>query len=330
MSRFILTDLMAMFSANKASTKLDNGFIISSSFDVDFTKWLVSQRDYGSVVLRPVIVRNSVNDANTARLEYNSGDTFVSFSKGLYEVEITTSRFDQRNLRDALYAAMALNETADDYELIFIPIPSNSIREDRTVSSKTAAQWYEESLNMPTGPRLEQSLFSSRTLFDFEFDDTMWTFAVTIADNEELIYASIFLREALRDYVFFGNEVKEVLADTAAQPSSIALAARVENAVHNCYKAIEAVSGGNLPKKSTKIVSKFKGIGVDLETEVGYSSDPAGKQSAIIVLEQLRHSRDWKSAHGRIQADRKSTFYELMNFQQLTRFILIDAIRAQM
>lgn len=42
----------------------------------------------------------------------------------------------------------------------------------------------------------------------------------------------------------------------------------------------------------------------------------------------LRHSRDWKSAHGRITADRKSTYYELLDFQQLARYIVLEAIRA--
>lgn len=317
---------MAIFPANEATQQVDVGYI-SSSDDVDVDKWLASRRDYNGVVLRPVFVLNSPTDSNVAHPEMFGKGTVASFPKALYEVEITTDEFDQHALCDALLAAMALQEEPFDGQLVFIPIPNDGIPEDRTISTATATAWYDNSFDEVPELPLAETLFSMRSGFTYQFDDTLWMFATTIADDEEFIYASIFLREALRDYMFIGGEVKEVLRDTSTRPSSIAMAARIENAVHNCYKAVEAVSGGNLPQKTSKVVRKFKKLGVDLETEVGYKSEFVEREPAIDKLERLRHSRDWKAAHGRIHANRKSTFYELMDFQQLTRFILFEAMR---
>lgn len=133
----------------------------------------------------------------------------------------------------------------------------------------------------------------------------------------------------MRDYLFIGGEVRDVLDDHESHPDTISEGVRIENTMHNCYKAVEAIHGGNLPHDDGKVVRKFAQQGIDLSTPVGYSRGPLKREPAIDKLVRLRRIRDYKAAHGRITRDRKSSFYELMDHQRLVRFIVAKAIEAR-
>ena len=63
---------------------------------------------------------------------------------------------------------------------------------------------------------------------------------------------------------------------------------------------------------------------------MGFQYGDIEPESAIDKLSKLRKSRNYKAAHGRIHRNRKSSVYELVDYQQLTRWVLFQAINFRM
>jgi hypothetical protein len=103
--------------------------------------------------------------------------------------------------------------------------------------------------------------------------------------------------------------------------------ARAE-AFHNAYKVIEAIWGGNLPDDHGKIERGLREKRIDGLSMVGYSHHGIHpKESLVAKLLKLRTARNDKTAHGRVHAWRRSTYYEVMDYQALARATLVMHIR---
>jgi beta-galactosidase beta subunit len=72
----------------------------------------------------------------------------------------------------------------------------------------------------------------------------------------------------------------------------------------------------------------LRNLGVNPDEKVGYvhhGIHPKQRISDKIVA--LRKARNEKAAHGRIHADRKSTYYEICDFQALAKSFLLLHLR---
>lgn len=116
----------------------------------------------------------------------------------------------------------------------------------------------------------------------------------------------MFLREAYRDFQFFGGEIREILMNYTKLPETISEAVRIESSIHNCYKCIEAVRGGNLTSDLRKLRGKFSEKGVNLGEFVGYEYEDIAREPAINEIEGLSETRNFKSAHGGIKGIEKA------------------------
>ena len=91
---------------------------------------------------------------------------------------------------------------------------------------------------------------------------------------------------------------------------------------------IEAILCGNLPEEQAKIERGLREKGIDPLAMVGYSHHGIHpKEQLIAKVLKLRTARNERTAHGRIHAGRKSTYYEVMDYQALARAALVLHIR---
>jgi hypothetical protein len=85
---------------------------------------------------------------------------------------------------------------------------------------------------------------------------------------------------------------------------------------------------GNLSEEQVKIERGLRDKGVDPLAMVGYSHHGIHpKEHLVAKVLKLRKARNEKTAHGRIHAGRKSTYYEVMDYQALARAVLLMHIR---
>jgi hypothetical protein len=302
-NHYVLSQLYASFSV--PTRKRKNPFLLSTR-DIKLSSYLAARMDYGEVIVRPILVERS-DAPSVPNIELTGREAVASYRTSLYHVEVLDSAISRASLSDAIHAAMSLLDVAPE--------------EDVLLRCRNAA------VGLPV--HVEDFSLRERTGYSYAVHKSMWDFATALVATEVLLYASLFVREATRDHRFYAGDVSGMLANHKSYPRIISEAVRIENAVHNCYKAIEAIHGGNLPTDKQKIVRNFGGLGIDLIQPIGYHNAEITREPVIDKIMRLRHSRDWKSAHGRITADRKSTYYELMDFQQLARYIVLEAIRAK-
>ncbi|MEM7196012.1 MAG: hypothetical protein AAF402_13765 [Pseudomonadota bacterium] len=118
------------------------------------------------------------------------------------------------------------------------------------------------------------------------------------------------------------------MADTALVPLTISESVKVEIALHHFYKVIETIYGGALPRMpqgNERLLQKFEKIGIDLNEVVGFPHENAHEEPIIDKISKLRGARDERAAHGGAKLDRKSTYYELIDAQEMSRYLLLKA-----
>ena len=314
---------MASFAVS-VDPSVDNGFRSISSSDIDLSDYLSAKREYSNLTLRPVLVEKKDSSPLVAQLELLGKGVIANYRDAYYHVEILNEDINQFSLCDALNAGMTLLNIIEDEDMFLIPIELADINDHR-MDKRILLSRRNAAVGLPD--YVDDHLSWTRSGYGYDRENLIWMLATTLVDDEILLYAALFIREAFRDYQFLSNDdVVKALSESEQLPDTISEGVRIENAIHNCYKAIEAIYGGNLPQKETKIVKKFKEKGIDLTQLVGYKFEEIEQQPAIDKVVRLRSSRNFKSAHGRIHANRKSTLYELMDFQQLAIYLVMSAI----
>jgi len=95
---------------------------------------------------------------------------------------------------------------------------------------------------------------------------------------------------------------------------------KVETALQNAFKAIEAVIG-DPPKDDRKLALKLRNIGLDFQEEVGYGNkDKLGQ-----LIRKINLERDRKAAHGST-SPRTIRIVDMMEYQACARYIVIAAL----
>ena len=296
-----------------------------SSSDVILSEYLAAKVEYSNLVLRPILIVDKDSTPLVAHPELLGNATAAYYRQAYYHVEILSDDFNSFSLSDALNAGMALLEISENENMFLIPIEPTDIL-GQSMDRKTLLYRRNTAVGLPDY-YYDDGISWTRSGYGYERQNLIWMLATTLAEDEELLYAALFIREAIRDFQFLSrDDVIKTIHESEQHPDTISDGVRIENAIHNCYKAIEAIHGGNLPQNEVKIVKSFQKFGIDLTEMVGYKYEENKQQSAIEKIINLRNSRNFKSAHGRIGANRKSTFYELMDFQQLARYLVLSAI----
>lgn len=92
---------------------------------------------------------------------------------------------------------------------------------------------------------------------------------------------------------------------------------------------MEAIYGGMLASDWQQVEQRFGRRGVDLQQLGGFQvhTTSHGVEPLIQKLERLKEARNDRAAHGRIHSNRRSTYYELMDYQTLASRALEGFLR---
>ena len=151
--------------------------------------------------------------------------------------------------------------------------------------------------------------------------------SVERGDRDSALPATLLLSTS--EYAFLGDSVAWALGEEGEQIAESALdRARIEQAFHNAFKAIEALVGGEPPSKETRFRARLEAAGVDADEPVGFRGRPT--ERLVDALRRVGETRDARAAHaGRTSAARRGiTFYELMEAQYAVSAALQLAVLA--
>lgn len=259
----------------------------------DVREYVASERVYRSLRLQPLIIKTEDSLSRGWSMELDEGSTFAASGQGIYEVSSLTGELDRSGIVDAIQGMYAVMDVGAPPDIVLVPIKPSDIPKSRTIPIKKAIKIFTDSLPHTSSfyEAEYQAIFRNKASRGFGVDNMLWNLVSAILGDEQIMYASLFLASAFRDFVFWGDEIEQTILRSEEKPQRITEAVNVENALHNCYKVIEAIYGGALASDWDKV-------------------------------KRLRDARDDKAAHGRIHANRKSTYYELMDYQQLARHVL--------
>jgi hypothetical protein len=284
-----------------------------------------------TIALQPVLVSFERRPYEKAGWSYEYGDeeSFLGHHDSLYEVTIDGDETGETIHRfiDSIHAARALVDRLIYEEIAAVPVDSKWIPKSRCVLVAELKKHYQVQTH-PSGARDDfDNLFVMRTGTSGRTDWLTWQLAPIFLEDEGLLYAALFLRASFIEYTFLGDEIEEAIIANDG-PLFVHDAVRAENAVHNAYKVIEAIWGGNLPKDVAKIERGLRDKGIDPHAMVGYGHHGIHpKEQLVAKVLALQKARNERTAHGRINAGRKSTFYEIMDYQALAQAALAMHIR---
>ena len=155
----------------------------------------------------------------------------------------------------------------------------------------------------------------------------IWEIVQALFIDPQMFDAAHFYWASVREFVFSGDAVQEVIDDINVTPVSRIDLVRAENAIQNAFKAIEALIG-DPPKDDRRLRNKIETTGLDPDEQVGWDVPEYGLASRS-VLEQVRELsriRDKRAAHARTEGNRRITYFEMMDAQELAlEFILACA-----
>jgi len=155
----------------------------------------------------------------------------------------------------------------------------------------------------------------------------IWETVPALLIDPNIFNAAHFYWASVREFVFLGDNIQEVIDNINATPVSRVELTRAENAIQNAFKAIEALIG-DPPKDDKRLRSKIKATGLDPDEQVGWNIPEYGlaSQSILDQVRKLSEIRDKRAAHARTGANRRITYFEMMDAQRLAlEFILASA-----
>jgi hypothetical protein len=143
-----------------------------------------------------------------------------------------------------------------------------------------------------------------------------------------LLSALVFLFVSQLQFAFMGDDVRYVLEQEEDEdtPDSAIDRVRTEESFHNCFKALEALLGGEPSKDAGKLRERLESLGIDADWPEGFRGRTP--ETMIESIRRMHTTRDKRSAHGGKTGvpSRKITFFELMDAQRATSGALYQAI----
>ncbi len=298
----------------------------SELFPIDargIDEYLASVRSYEKIEIQPVLIQTDKPLEYGWQFSPSGGYSMVASGLGIYEVTLRDTKLGASDLLDVLHGMLAFMHSVSPNELIVIPIEKGSIPQSRIISLDDAVRIYKSTLPYTSDIHDYNAVFLSSWSRHSEFDFDLWRLVAYVIGDEEVVYASLFLRLAYEKYLFLADDIEDVILRHEEVPRRIIEAVDVENAIHNAYKVVEAIYGGTLSSDWDQVAKRLAAKGIDTTELVGYANHNIFKREPIIEkLKRLKHARDDRAAHGRIHQNRRNTYYELMDYQELARQLL--------
>lgn len=153
--------------------------------------------------------------------------------------------------------------------------------------------------------------------------EAAWRIAAVTFNNERLFEATRFLKRSYDNFYVYPGQIREVAWDREAWPPTSSHQTHFEDALHNAFKAIEAVIG-DPPRNERKFFERIRDIGIDPFEPVGY----AERAPISTLIRTMNEARDKRSAHG---STRQRTIRpaELLKFQACADLVVLAAIESE-
>lgn len=318
MTTYVLSCLRAYF-------KMD----CANSTEVTLREYLSCTRTYGAITLKPLIIYDNADVLERWDCSHESHGFYVANQCAIYEVHVNDEYIGAANILDSILGTAALMESVfENEELLLIPMDSIEIPESRTIELGN----FVEILAGSSAQIYQCNYYKDKFTFhwgrSYEFDDALWKIVSNVMHDEKIIYSLHFLKTAHDNIQFLGDDIEEYVIRNGEVPKTVAESVMIENAIHNCYKTIESLYGGSLPNKDAKIKRKFNTIGIDVDELVGYQHHGIMERDSILnKIRSLEIARNNKAAHGNINIDRRSTYYETLDYQALARNLVMTYLR---
>lgn len=318
MSHYLLFGLMASFPVEYPEN--ESPVLISGKIKLE--DYLSKTREYGNLSLRPVLLTFDDDRRDVANPGFYGDAVVAQYSRARYLISVNDNSTDVSTLSDAIHAALSVLSIPPEEDYLLLPIDAEEIKNGR-LSIEKLNELKNQYLGLPKS-RIDEAISASG--YDYWRDDHAWILTNILLNDKQLRYAALFLREAMRDYCFIGDEKIEILESFKELPSTVSEGVRVENAIHNSYKVIETLYGGSLPKKQEKLVRKFAEMKIDLRDLVGFKYGEIKPETVAEKIQKHKLFRDSKAAHGGKLTNRMSGLYHVMDFQNLALHLLMLAL----
>ncbi len=211
------------------------------------------------------------------------------------------------------------------FDALFSPDPiyafPSSLFEQKGFITVDELIGYEES--KPYGQRVVEfprELLSAQWIFEI-YIKAAWKIATVLFENQSLFNGANFLKSSQERFFVWPGQYDEVIGDTSVARAGWEQA-KLEDALFNAYKTIEAVIG-DVPKDDRKFFSKLEQVGINPQEIVGYKS----KKEIHTVIRDFNEERDKKAAHGKTP-NRDIAIGLMFEYQACARFVLITAIES--
>jgi len=300
--------------------------------EVVFGEYIRGLRDYGKFQLRPIGLQyqhgKNVWDGWSTSPSGN-GIAYVSARQSIYHLTIVDEALTEEDITDCLLGVQALmyDFAPEDYALV--PVEADEIPASRILPIETAVEMYCRRLGIHPDLDVHSAIFGTKHSRGNDWDERLWRAIGCVIGDEQIVYALLFLRAAFEHVMFYGDEFERAIHFQEAKAQRIKEAVDIENSIHNCYKVMEAIYGGTLANDWEQVDRRFQQRGVDLKRIGGFAtgSGKISEEPLIEKLKRLKDARDDRAAHGRIHANRRSTYFELMDYQMLASTALSAYIR---
>jgi hypothetical protein len=300
--------------------------------EATFKNYIRGVRDYGRFQLRPLGLQyeNGKNVWDGWSISaHEDGLVSVSARNTVYQLTVVDETIEESDFTDCLVGVQALMYGFAQEEYTLIPIDSGEVPESRVIPIRKAIDMYCRKFGIHPEYEQHSLLFGTKHSGGDEWDERLWQITGFVIGDEQVVYAMLFLRAAFEHLMFYGDDYVRAIRFQESKAQRLKEAVDIENSIHNCYKVMEAVYGGVLANDWRQVEKRFHLHGVNLQQPGGFITPwgVEGEEPLVEKLKRLKVARDDRSAHGRIHANRRSTYFELMDFQMLASIVLQNFVR---
>lgn len=180
------------------------------------------------------------------------------------------------------------------------------------VQSEETRSWNERLTDFPA-----LLLGSSSSLSDYSVE-LAWKLTPLLFSSDDFLRAYSFIKTSQENFYVWPGQFDEVVDNAHSTAASVFEQSRLENALQDSFKAIEAILG-DPPKNNDKFFRKIEAIGIDPNMKFGLNDEPIYQ-----VIRAMSDARDKKAAHGST-SNRLITIGEMLVFQNCAHLVVLKA-----
>jgi len=152
--------------------------------------------------------------------------------------------------------------------------------------------------------------------------EVAWRLLPLLLQREDLFDAVRFLKASKEEFYVYPGQIREVLSKADSTSTTKREQNILEAALHNAFKAIEAVIG-DPPRNDEKLFARLRAIRLDPHEIVGHEN----KEELFKVIRKMNLARDKKSAHGSTR-NRTLTLGEVFDYQCCSKYVVYCALES--